>query len=349
MNIKKADLHYDYPSDLVALEPQRPSRVMRVKGQSPSETTLTQLLNEVQPGDVWVVNNTRVMPRRLWSGEGYEILFLNPTVDDGGSLKKWQVLFPASKVKLGGELELPGGVKAHLEQKGLPQVLVAGQALGQNYFDQYGELPLPPYIQKLRQSRHQTPEDSAWYQTAWAEYEGSLAAPTASLHFSKEHIQALKDKGVHVVTLTLHVGLGTFLPIQSEDLSHHQMHKEWVEISAAAWATVTQAKARGAKIWALGTTVTRALESAAAGLLEITPEGGFIGDTQLFLYPGVKIQVVDQLMTNFHQPESTLMALVAAFQDLATVKSCYAWAIERRFRLFSYGDLSVWDVHPKNC
>lgn len=342
--MKKSELRYDYPQELVALAPQRPSRVMQVTSQGPIELRVSDLIDQSATGDVWVINNTRVMPRRIWTLSGVEVLFLQAMDTE---LLMWQVLFPASRLDLGDQLLLPNGVTMILQQKGLPQLVQVNQPLSSHYFEKYGELPLPPYIQKLRDNRHQTPQDHEWYQTAWAELAGSLAAPTASLHFSLEDMQVLKNKGVLVLPITLHVGLGTFLPIQTEDLHHHQMHREWVQIDQETWDQIQTAKLNRRRIWAVGTTVTRALESVAKNKLTQF-EGGYFGETDLFMYPGFKIEVVDRLLTNFHQPESTLLALVAAFQDLSTVKACYQWAIEHQFRLFSYGDLSVWDVQPSN-
>lgn len=342
--MKKSDLQFDYPPELVALEPVRPSRVMQVTPSGPIELKVSDLIAQSQSGDIWVINNTRVMPRRVWTLNGVEILFLQAVNEE---LTQWQVLFPASRLKNGEELMLPNNVTMTLMQKGLPQLIRLDQPLTSSYFEQFGELPLPPYIQKLRENRHQTEQDQQWYQTAWAELSGSLAAPTASLHFSLQDIEALKSKGVLVLPITLHVGLGTFLPIHTEDLNQHQMHREWVQIDQQTWEQIQNAKKNNRRIWAVGTTVTRALESVPKNKLTHY-EGGYFGETDLFMYPGFKIEVVDRLLTNFHQPESTLLALVAAFQDLGTVKSCYQWAIKHHFRLFSYGDLSVWDVQPPN-
>jgi S-adenosylmethionine:tRNA ribosyltransferase-isomerase len=342
--MKKSDLHYDYPEDLVALEPRRPSRVMRVPwGQAPFETSVEALIDELRPGDVWVINNTRVMPRRVFSPEGLEVLFLEEV-----SPCHWQVLLPASRLKLGESFPLPGGVTASLEQKGMPQSIKVSAPLDEAYFSKYGELPLPPYIQKLRPNRHQRDADRLWYQPIWAEKAGSLAAPTASLHFTPEHIERIKYRGGHILSLTLHVGIGTFLPVKTENLDEHLMHHEWVEIPRYTWEAIQEARRQGGRVWAVGTTVTRALESMPLGLLNYYPDAElYAGSTSLYIRPGFSYQVLDRLLTNFHQPESTLLALVAAIQGLERTLECYRWAIERRFRLFSYGDLSVWDVQSK--
>lgn len=332
--IQLKDLDFIYPEELVAQIPARPSRVMWVD-EKPCEISVEQLIERIPAGDILVVNDTRVLKRRVFCGD-IEILFLQSQ-----DQKNWDVLFPASKFSVGDLLELPLGLTAKVVAKGRPQKLETSEALKESYFEKVAEIPLPPYIQKARHERHTKKQDDQWYQTAWAEKPGSLAAPTASLHFSHEHIQALKNKGVTVVSLTLHVGLGTFLPVTSEKLEDHKMHSEYVEISSKTWQTVQESKKSGRRIWALGTTAARALESAALGKIEDC-DGRFVGFTDLMIAPPFKWQVVDRLLTNFHQPQSTLLALVAAFSGLQKVKHSYNWAIENKFRLFSYGDLSVW-------
>ena len=214
--------------------------------------------------------------------------------------------------------------------------------LTDEYFAQHGHLALPPYIQKARQKREPLAADEAWYQTAWAETAGSLAAPTASLHFSAQDLEELKDKGVHVAPLTLHVGIGTFLPVKTENLDEHLMHKEWAHIPTSSIESIQLAKKNQKRVWALGTTVVRSLESWAHERLQVAPEGAAFGETDLFIRPGFEFRVVDAMLTNFHQPCSTLLALVAAFSGLERVQKAYGYAIDKRFRLFSYGDLSLW-------
>ena len=328
------DLDFSYPEELVATFPQRPSRVMWVD-KTPSEISILQLLEKFQAGDLLVLNDTKVLKRRVFVGD-LEILFLKSE-----DRKEWQVLFPASRYKVGDVIELPFGEQVELMSKGRPQVVRSQKSLSEDYFEKVAEIPLPPYIQKARQQRHTKVEDALWYQTAWAEKPGSLASPTASLHFTQDHLEILKKKSVQIQSITLHVGLGTFLPVTTEILSEHKMHSEEVEISAATWAAIESTGQSGHKIWALGTTTARALESAALGKLEKNAQG-FFGVTDIMIAPPYQWKVVDRLLTNFHQPQSTLLALVAGFSDLEKVKSCYQWAIERKFRLFSYGDLSVW-------
>lgn len=338
--MKLTDLQFDYPEELVATFPQRPSRVMLVLGNgAPQEVSISELLSSIPSGDVLVLNNTRVLKRRVFAGD-LEILFLKQISDTD-----WEVLFPSKKLKIGSVISLPLGQEITLLEKGRPQKVRLSSKVDEEYFQEVAELPLPPYIQKARSDRHTVDQDESWYQTAWNSQPGSFAAPTASLHFTREDIELLRSRGVIVVEVTLHVGLGTFLPVTASDLDQHDMHEEYVEIRAEVWQSILAAKKKGSKIWSLGTTATRAVESAAGGLLA-QDDSGFRGFTKLLIQPGYQFKVVDRLMTNFHQPESTLLALVAGFSSLETVKACYKWAIEKKFRLFSYGDLSVWESTP---
>ncbi|RYZ71362.1 MAG: tRNA preQ1(34) S-adenosylmethionine ribosyltransferase-isomerase QueA [Proteobacteria bacterium] len=356
------ELDFEYPENLVAVERAPVSRVMLFQNGEPRELEkgLSDLVQFFDKGDVLVLNDTRVNPRRVFTEAGLEILFLSDvsaeaaSADSEGSeadLRTWSVLCPASRWKNGATQMLPGNVKIDIIARGRPQTVRTSEPLTEEYFEKYGELPLPPYIQKARDERHNRSLDKSSYQTAWAEKPGSLAAPTASLHFSNEDLEALKAKGVEIVRVTLHVGLGTFLPVTVENLDDHVMHGEWAEIPAATWAAIENAKARGSHIWGLGTTVTRTLESVPHGKLKANAHGSYFGETDLFIRPGFEFKVIDRLLTNFHQPRSTLLSLVSAFvgqgraqpnEGVAIVKDAYAWAIKNQFRLFSYGDLSCW-------
>lgn len=345
MELKELD--FSYPERLVATERAARSRVMLVVGDEPREVEVNDVIEMVAPGDLVVVNDTRVLPRRVFSDSGLEILFLKKASHETES---WEVLCPSSRWKSDTFQVLPGGVTLELVARGKPQVVRPSRPLDDAYFDAFGDLPLPPYIQKSRGERRNRPDDVSMYQTAWAEAPGSLAAPTASLHFDLASLDAIRARGAEVARITLHVGLGTFLPITVESLDDHQMHSETVEIPPETWRAVQECKARGGRVWAVGTTVVRALESAACGRLphlnsphlNSVVGTGFGGETDLFIRPGFEFQIVDVLCTNFHQPRSTLLALVASFAGLQTVRRAYAWAVEREFRLFSYGDLSVW-------
>ncbi len=333
--MKLSDLDYKFPEELIATAPSRPTRVMWVeKDQTPIELALSEVLHKIPAGDVLVINNTKVLKRRVFVQDEIEVLFLDQ-IGKTETSNLWKVLFPSKKFAVGSELKLPLGHTMKLVEKGRPQVVEVMPPLNEIDFEKCAELPLPPYIQKARQERHNVKNDESWYQTAWAEKPGSMAAPTASLHFSEKDISSLKEKGVRVVEVTLHVGLGTFLPVTVEDLNHHIMHSEVYEISEMNWSVIKAAKGEGRKVWSLGTTTTRVLESVAR-------TEKLKGETDILLQVGSEFKIVDRLMTNFHQPQSTLLALVSGFAGLSQVKMAYAWAIERKFKLFSYGDFSIW-------
>lgn len=335
-SLSLSQLSYEYPPELVATEPVYPPRVMWVEGGQPRELAWSDFLQQFKMGDVLVLNETQVLKRRIFTSK-FEILFLNFNQDR----TEWEVLFPSRDLKVDSLIELPGGVQAKLIKKGRPQRIHLVTPLSESYFQTYAELPLPPYIQKARGQRHTVAEDSQWYQTAWARKPGSLAAPTASLHFRTQDIDQLQRQGVQIERLTLHVGLGTFLPLTQDIMDQKELHREWVEIPQKVWDSIQLAKSSSRRVWALGTTVARSLESCARGYFNL--EGGvYSGETTLFLQPGDDFLVLDGLLTNFHQPESSLLALVQAFSGSETTKLCYQWAIEKRFRLFSYGDFSAW-------
>lgn len=335
MSITKADLLYDFPESLIAQTPVYPPRVLvKQPFQDAKEINFDQIINLFQPNDLLVINTTKVLPRRIFLSD-FDILFLE-TQDE----MTWTVLFAAKNFKVGDVIELPGGVNLTLQSKGRPQTVVANRALDAAYFEQYGHFALPPYIQSARQMAKPMDEDKLWYQTSWADQPGSLAAPTASLHFKPEDIAKYKTK-INIAEVTLHVGLGTFLPITADDLSQHQMHNEYVEIKKSTVEQINTCKAKGGRVWALGTTSLRSLEAFARGHLK-EYDNHFAGQTDLFLKPGDDFKIVGGLLTNFHQPGSTLIALVSAFSSLDDVKATYQFAIANKFRFFSYGDLSVW-------
>jgi S-adenosylmethionine:tRNA ribosyltransferase-isomerase len=334
--MKKSNLQFDYPECLIAKEPLRPSRICSGLGAIGEELSWETFLDLFRPNDILVINDTKVLKRRIFTESGLEILFLNST-----DRLTWEVLFPSRRFKIGQAIDLPGKTVATLVSKGRPQIIKVTQPLPESYFENFGELPLPPYIQKVRDDRHALGQDSTWYQTSWNAKPGSFAAPTASLHFTQDHLVSLKKRGVCVCQITLHVGLGTFLPVEVEDLKDHSMHFEEVEISKQAIQEIAAARVSGGRVWAMGTTVARALESYSLGKFDLVNEV-FRGKTDLLILPGHTFKLVDLLLTNFHQPESTLLALVMAFAGEEKVKAIYRWAIEHKFRLFSYGDLSLW-------
>ena len=346
------ELDYSYPEHLVATHPQRPSRILLSKSEEDihSEINKKQLLDLFDVGDILLLNNTKVQKLRVFAkilrnqkilDKEIEVLFLR---SQDTEQKLWQVLFPISRLKINDKLLLPKNIELSIVENSRPILVQASESLKPDFFMEFGQVPLPPYIQKARGQRESNASDDSWYQTAWAKHFGSSAAPTASLHFDQKDLNELKEKSVQVLELTLHIGLGTFLPVQVEDLNQHNMHSEYCEIENSVWQKVLEAKANGKKIWALGTTVCRSLESAAAGKLQIGSHSLY-GETNLLIQDPYEFKIVDRLLTNFHQPKSTLIALVMAFAGRKRVLSVYNWAIQQEFRLFSYGDLSVW--YPK--
>jgi len=334
--MKITDLDYTYPEELIGTEPQKNFRAMLVDTVPHELNSRAAVIDLFRKGDILFVNDTQVLKRRIHTESGLEVLFLKSLGN-----REWEVLYPVRKSKFKNVI-LPMGIEMELLEKGRPQRVRVSEDLGDEYFNKWGELALPPYIQRARGVRKNKSEDQDWYQTDWAQIPGSYAAPTASLHFNNEDLKALSDKGVKVLKVTLHVGLGTFLPVVCEDLKDHKMHHEWVSISKSAIAEL-QNKEDSARVWALGTTVARSLEAWHRGDLKEDQEAQiFYGETDIFITPGFKFNVVDVLMTNFHQPKSTLLALVAGFSSLEKVKFCYEWAIKKKFKLFSYGDFSIW-------
>ena len=343
--MKTSELRFDYPESLVATEPKRPSRVMWSRGGNLRDLEWQHFLKEFGPGDLIVVNDTQVTPLRIWAnssdGSEADILFVREQPDHC-----WDVLAPFKKMK-GLDWQLPGGVQVTEMLNGIPQRIRLSQKIDGQYFAKFGEVPLPPYILKARGDRHSVANDREWYRSIFAkdlDSLGSSAAPTASLHFSRHDFNQLRSQGVDFASLTLHVGLGTYLPVTAPDLDQHKMHFESVHIPIETWKKVSRWGATSEsprRVFALGTTVARALESAVIGKLKKGPEG-FHGATDLLIQPGYDFKIVRSIMTNFHQPESTLLAFIAAFAGLERVKEAYSWAIERKFRLFSYGDLTVW-------
>ncbi len=331
----KSLLQFNYPEALIATCQVQPYRVAWVDETTCHELTPMDFLQKFGPEDLWIINQTRVVKRRVFTDKNLDILFLQPL-----SPIRWQVL--TLPHRLGKGALLPEDIHVQVVERGRPQVVELSRPIDDLYFEKHGEMPLPPYIHKARGTRHTVAEDEDWYQTAWAKNSGSFAAPTASLHFTQQDLNKLHNQGTSVRTMTLHVGIGTFLPVATDDLNEHHMHAEQVEIPAETWQAILQAQAKGHRIWALGTTVLRGIEACARGDLQQQQDGSWKGETSLLIQPGFDFQIFTGLMTNFHQPESTLLALVTAFAGLEKTLTTYHWAINNNFRLFSYGDLTVW-------
>lgn len=335
--MKTSELLFDYPEHLVATEPRADFRTLFIEpSTNPREISKSEIFSLFKKDDVLLINDSRVQKCRLFASDGLEVLFVQAL-----SATRWEVLLPARNLTIGQTIALPGDVTLRLVAKGLPQIVESSRELTDEYFETHGALALPPYIQKARGERRPRVEDEIWYQTAWAKEAGSKAAPTASLHFTQEDLQQIANRA-QVLPLTLHIGLGTFLPVKTENITEHAMHSEQVRIPSETWRQVQRALQKGGTVWALGTTAMRAIEAAARGDFKPNENGDLIGPTDLFITPGFDFKIVGGLLTNFHQPGSTLIALVAAFAGLDRVLDAYRFAIAREFRLFSYGDLSIW-------
>lgn len=334
--LKKSDFHYDLPAELIAQAPlaeRSASRLMLVPAAPAAFTDLQvrDLPSLLQPGDLMVFNDTRVIPARLFgqkaSGGRVEILIERLL---GGQQARAQV--GASKSpKAGSRIALDAGGEAEvLGRDGEFYVLQfhVPESLEQ-WLLHAGRLPLPPYIQ-----REPGVDDRERYQTVFAREVGAVAAPTAGLHFDEPLLAALKDKGVDFGHVTLHVGAGTFQPVRADDLKDHVMHREWLNVGAELVQQVRRTRAAGGRVIGVGTTVVRALESAMRDG-ELLP---FAGETQIFITPGYRIRSVDAMVTNFHLPESTLLMMISAFAGKERVFEAYQHAIEQRYRFFSYGD-----------
>jgi S-adenosylmethionine:tRNA ribosyltransferase-isomerase len=342
--VRRADYEFELPPELIAQEPapRRDSARLLVLDRA-TRTRLhrrvTDLPEFLSPGDLLIVNDTKVIPARLKAttqqGGSVELLFVRPLGKEAtGEL--WLCLGrPARRLRSEGLLTLTGGADAEVQQglgDGRYAVLVRTASVLE-YLSRHGEVPLPPYIRRPQGPR---PADRERYQTIFARSPGAVAAPTAGLHFTPELVARLRERGVEMASLTLHVGPGTFQPIRSEDIRAHRMEPEWCSIPERTAALIRAAKARARRVVAVGTTCTRALESSACEGEAIISAGEQWAD--LFIYPGYQFRVIDGLFTNFHLPGSTLVALVAAFAGREWLLDSYREAIARGYRFYSYGD-----------
>lgn len=336
--LKKSDFYFELPEELIAQDPLEDRSASRLLVLD-KETGRTQhhvfkeVIDYLRPGDCLVLNNTKVLPARLMgvkadTGAAIEVLLLKRKGKD-----VWETLVkPGKKAKPGARLVFgDGSLQAEvleIVEEGNRLIQFTYEGIFEQILDRLGEMPLPPYItHKL--------EDKNRYQTVYAKYEGSAAAPTAGLHFTDELLNKIVEKGVETAYVTLHVGLGTFRPVKAENLSQHHMHSEYYEVTKEAADKMNHAKASGGRIICVGTTSCRTVESAA-------DENGIVqpgcGNTEIFIYPGYQFKVLDCLITNFHLPESTLVMLVSALAGREQVLAAYQEAIEERYRFFSFGD-----------
>ena len=336
MDVK--DFYYDLPQELIAQDPlkERSSSRLMVLDKITGEVEhrhFKDITEYLRPGDCLVINNTKVIPARLYGvKEGteakIEILLLKRKEND-----IWETLVkPGKKCKIGTKIVFGEGILTgevvDIVEEGNRLILFHYEGIFEEILDRLGQMPLPPYI------THQL-QDKNRYQTVYAKYDGSAAAPTAGLHFTPELLQQVRDMGVEIAEVTLHVGLGTFRPVKETDVLKHHMHSEFYKIEQSEADKINKAKKEGHRVIAVGTTSTRTLESAA-------DENGFLteksGWTEIFIYPGYQFKVIDALITNFHLPESTLVMLVSALAGREHVLAAYETAVEEKYRFFSFGD-----------
>ena len=336
--MKTSDFFYELPEELIAQDPLEDRTASRLlvldrKTDKLEHKIFSDVIDYLNPGDCLVINNTRVIPARLigekeGTGGKVEILLLKRREND-----IWESLVkPGKKLRPGARVTFGDGrLKAEIleiAEEGNRLVKFYYEGIFEEILDSLGEMPLPPYItHKL--------EDKEMYQTVYAKFDGSAAAPTAGLHFTNELLEKIRLKGVRIASITLHVGLGTFRPVKVEDVNNHHMHTEWYEVNKEAADIINETKKNGGRVICVGTTSCRTIESVADenGLMSAKT-----GETDIFIYPGYKFKVMDGLITNFHLPESTLVMLVSAFAGKERVLSAYETAVKERYRFFSFGD-----------
>ncbi|MBD2841938.1 tRNA preQ1(34) S-adenosylmethionine ribosyltransferase-isomerase QueA [Erythrobacter rubeus] len=335
---------FELPQDRIALRPVRPrdaARMLLVRGaQAPFEDRgVRDLPDLLEPGDVLVFNDTRVIPAQLEGRRAKGEARIGATLHKRMDLRRWQAFVRnAKRIKVQDQLVFGGGVTAIAEERhadGSITLFFEGEEPVEVLLDRAGTMPLPPYI---AQKRGVDEQDITDYQTMFAREDGAVAAPTASLHFTQKLIDAIDAKGIKRETLTLHVGAGTFLPVKADDTDDHAMHSEFGRITQATADRLNQAREAGGRIVAVGTTALRLLESAGDANGKIRE---FAGDTDIFITPGYTFNGVDGLMTNFHLPKSTLMMLVSALMGRERMMAAYAHAIANNYRFYSYGDSSL--------
>ncbi len=346
--MKLSDFDYSLPESLIATKPMNPrdhSRllVLDKKDGKIEDRKFYNIVNFLNKDDVLVLNNSKVIPARLIGKKetgGRVEIFLHKKVLSG-----WQCMIGGRKIKEGLIILFDKDLRGKIIKNNKDGTWDVEFNLGEKDFDEIineiGAVPLPPYIEKLRDSSASAQEDSVTYQTVYAnsKKEGSVAAPTAGLHFTPELLEKIEEKGVIVEYITLHVGLGTFAPVKIDNVEEHKMHSEYVEIEKDVVESINKAKEKGNKIITVGTTSTRALESYYQEVENQKLEtGNWSGWVDIFIYPGYKFKVVDTMITNFHLPKSTLIMLVSALAGKESIKKAYQHAINKKYRFYSYGD-----------
>ena len=338
-----SDFDFDLPEALIATRPARPrsaARLLVADGHGLRDLFVRDLVDQFRAGDRLILNNTRVIPARLFGTRQrldavakVEVTLLEPLAQGWRALAK-----PLRKVQVGEVIRFSDDLSATVAQKSETDLTLAFNLTGPDFdaaLQAAGQMPLPPYIAAKRPADAQDNDD---YQTVFARHLGAVAAPTASLHFEPWLLQALADKGVNFTEVTLHVGAGTFLPVKVEDVTTHKMHAEWGEVTPEAAAEITATKQAGGRIIPVGTTALRLIETAARTTGQVQP---WCGPTDIFIYPGFRFAVTDALMTNFHLPKSTLLMLVSALMGVERMRHVYAHAVSNGYRFFSYGDSSL--------
>ncbi len=336
--MKTSDFYFDLPQELIAQDPleDRSSSRLLVLDRETGETQhrhFYDILEYLQPGDCLVLNNTKVIPARLYgvregTGAAIEILLLKRRENN-----IWETLVrPGKKAKPGTKISFGDGLLVgeviDIVEDGNRLIQFSYEGVFEEILDQLGQMPLPPYITHELKDRNR-------YQTVYAKHEGSAAAPTAGLHFTPELLEKVREKGVRIAEVTLHVGLGTFRPVKVEDVTQHHMHSEFYMVDEEAARTINETKAAGGRVICVGTTSCRTIESAAKADGTLEPCSGW---TEIFIYPGYQFRVLDCLITNFHLPESTLLMLVSALAGKEKIMGAYEEAVKERYRFFSFGD-----------
>ena len=336
--MKTSDFYYDLPKEMIAqdpLEDRSASRLMHLNKETGEyeHGHFRDILKYLKPGDCLVINDTKVIPARLYGSKvgtdaAIEILLLKRREND-----IWETLVkPGKKCKVGTVISFGDGILTgevvDIVDEGNRLIQFHYDGIFEEILDQLGEMPLPPYITHKLQDKNR-------YQTVYAKHEGSAAAPTAGLHFTKELLQQVQDAGVKIAHVTLHVGLGTFRPVKVEDVTQHHMHSEFYVVEEDQAKLINDTKAAGGRVIAVGTTSCRTLESATGedGILKVGS-----GWTEIFIYPGYRFKMIDGLITNFHLPESTLVMLVSALAGKEHIMAAYEEAVREKYRFFSFGD-----------
>lgn len=336
--LKKSDFYFDLPQELIAQDPLEDRSASRLlvldrKTGAVEHHTFREITNYVRSGDCLVLNNTKVIPARLMgvkedTGAAIEVLLLKRRDND-----VWETLVkPGKKARPGAKIVFGDGcLRAEVldvEEEGNRLIRFDYEGIFEEVLDRLGEMPLPPYITHKLQDKNR-------YQTVYAKYEGSAAAPTAGLHFTEELLAQIEEMGVNIAYVTLHVGLGTFRPVKADNILEHHMHSEHYEVTPETAELINRTKESGRRVICVGTTSCRTVESAADESGRVQPG---CGDTEIFIYPGYRFKALDCLITNFHLPESTLVMLVSALAGRENVLAAYREAVEERYRFFSFGD-----------